>query len=292
MNVEQIIWEEPNRSGSPPLYITSGEPRFSTVTGVCWLDEFRFVANHQVGLKIALFDTRTGARPISKTDVPSRSDAITARPIAANTWEVVVSGCWDVTSYIYKLTICGQVEFERVGTVNHVDQSFCHGVSHGRNGDLCYAFHTGENPRIKIGAYSYGLPQPWGPRHVCYDPETCTYYAVAVSANASRTSYKKTGTSIWRLHQQSQSWEGLFILPDRHADSCGVYGGLLWFPDQKHNCVIGVALAKKRPPIVVDDNSFDFPHGLAVSNSGTLALTNYGSSSISLFNLNQFVDKA
>jgi hypothetical protein len=72
-----------------------------------------------------------------------------------------------------------------------------------------------------------------------------------------------------------------------HSDSCQVYQGKLWLPDQKGDRILGLCLKNEKPTLVVKGNCFDFPHGLGISSQGILAVTNYGNSSVALFDVSQ-----
>jgi hypothetical protein len=288
MKATQIFWKEPNRAKSPPLHIASSGERYSTLTGVFWIDEYRLIVNHRDGLRIALFDTRLGTEPVATTAIPHLSDDIAAKQIDENLWEVVVSGCWNVIYSKYHLKIEKEIKFQIISTYYHTDKTFCHGVAYGKNGDLCLAFHTGENPRIQIGNKTWILPRPWGARDVTYDSVNDKYYVIAVSANPQLESYNKTNTTIWVYDSKSDIWKINNLIEDMHSDSCQVYHGKLWFPDQKGDRVLGLCLNKEKPTLFVNGACFDFPHGLGISSKGLLAVTNYGDSSIALFDVSKF----
>lgn len=288
MKGSQIIWKEPNRAGSPPLHIASRGERFSTLTGVLWIDEFRLLVNHRDGLRIALFDIRHGAEPVAITAIPHLTDDIAAKQLDENLWEVVVSGCWNAIYSIYHMHVGKEIKFQIISTYYHKDKTFCHGVAYGKNGDLCLAFHTGENPRIQIANKTWILPKPWGARDVCYDPVSEKYYAIAVSANPQLKSYNKTSTSIWVYDSKSDNWQINNLIEEMHSDSCQVYQGKLWLPDQKADRILAICLKNEKPTLTIKSDCFDFPHGLGISSKGLLAVTNYGNSSVALFDVSQF----
>jgi len=71
-----IQWKEPNHRNDPPLHIAKSGERFSTVTGVSWLDDFRFVAAHRNGLAIAVFDIRLSEPLLKVQSIKHFSDAL------------------------------------------------------------------------------------------------------------------------------------------------------------------------------------------------------------------------
>jgi len=288
MKVSTFTWEEPNRGKAPPLHIASRSGRFSTITGVHWIDEFRFIANHRNGLRIALFDTRTGKEPLAIVPIPHLTDLITAKQLNNTTWEVAVSGCWEAIYSSYLLVISdSKVNFEFTSTKLHNDKTFCHGISYDAKGNLCLALHTGENPRIEVANKISKLPTPWGARDICDDVSNGTYYAVAVSENPSLKTYAKTSTSIWSKTAHSDHWQCIKTIDDMHTDSCQVYQNRLWLPDQKGDRILGIPLNKHKVPLVVKGDCFNFPHGLAISKKGILAVTNYGASNIVLTDISE-----
>ena len=58
------VWEEPNRANSPELHIGKSGGRYSTLTGVGWVDDQTFIVNHRCGLRMAVFDTNDAREPI------------------------------------------------------------------------------------------------------------------------------------------------------------------------------------------------------------------------------------
>jgi hypothetical protein len=288
MKTSTFAWEEPNRANTPPLHIASRGERFSTVTGIHWIDDFRFIVNHRNGLRIALFDTRSGKEPVATVPIPHLTDHIAAKQLSTATWEVAVSGCWDAIYSSYQLVISdSEVNFQLTSTKKHHDKTFCHGISYDANGNLCLALHTGENPRIEIANKIWKLPAPWGARDVCEDVSDGTYYAVAVSKNPSLAAYGQTSTSIWSKTVNSDHWRRIKTIDDMHSDSCQVYQSRLWLPDQKGDRILGVPLDQNKTPLAIKGSCFDFPHGLAISKKGILAITNYGASNIVLTDISE-----
>ena len=284
LNVKTVEWIEPNRANTPPLHIASRGDRYSTLTGVCWLDEFRFLVNHRSGLRLALFDLRIGGEPVAKIEIPHLTDDVAAKLVGDDCWEVGVTGCWDASYSLFHLD-AKKPQFSLVRTCPASGRNFCHGSAYDAFGNLCLAFSTGQTPRIQIAEKLFQLPPPWGPRGTCYDAERGIYYAVAVSNDPKRQSYKETSTSIWSYRPADGKWVGLIKLDDVHSDACDVYKDRLWISDQKGDRVIGVCLKRQHPPINIRSGQFSFPHGLAISKNGLLAVTNYGSSSVTFLDI-------
>ena len=280
-----IVWKEPNRAQTPPLHIASRGERYSTLTGAWWIDEYRIAVNHRSGLRIAIFDIRDASKPIVIAEIPHLSDDIAAKFITENYWEISVSGCWEEAYSVYKLVMKSEPEMSLQYTKHHKDRTFSHGVAYGKNGELCVAFHTGNNPRIEISDKAWKLPEPWGARDVCYDYENDKYYAIAVSHNPQKSSYQNTSTSVWTYEADIDDWKIASKISGVHSDACQVYRGRLWIPDQKGDRVFGLDLSQKSHPITLSGKCFNFPHGLAISDFGMLAVTNYGNSSITLMDI-------
>ncbi|MGH8040618.1 MAG: hypothetical protein ACREPN_01070 [Rudaea sp.] len=284
--MKTIPWKEPNRRNTPPLHISSHGERFSTATGVWWLDENRFVVNHRSGLRMALFDLREGDTAVAIAPIPHLSDDIAARKIREETWEIAVSGCWDCAYSLHHLSMQGSPEFRLIDTKPAPDRTFCHGVAYDAAGKLWLAFHTGDDPRIEAEGVVSRLPAPWGARDVCIDEDSGHVYCVAVSKNPTTTAYSQVTTSIWRYDAAANSWSMVHAIENVHSDACRIYAGKIWLPDQASDRVLGIDLQGRTPPTIIQDKYLDFPHGLDVSNSGILAVANYGNSSIVLYDLN------
>jgi len=234
---------------------------------------------------MGIFDLRSRSGPIEVFELPHLVDDVASKPIGKNIWEVAVSGCWAAVSSIFHVQLNETLKFEHKVTKTHTDRTFSHGVRYDAVGRLCIALHTGVNPRILVADEVFYLPYPWGPRCVCYAEPIKTYFAVAVSANPKLEEYKQTSTSIWCLGDSSSNWEMRYEIDGAHSDACEVYQNRIWFPDQKNDRVLGICLENKHEPIVLSGKCFDFPHGLSISSAGTLAVTNYGNSSVVLIDL-------
>lgn len=284
-----IKWEEPNRAQTKPLHISDRGTRYSTLTGITWLDESRYLVAHRSGLRVALFDLSLNNELIMTFELPHLVDDIASRQTSLNTWEVVVSGCWEEISSIFDLNLQDTPKLTFKGSRHHTERTFSHGVRYDNTGNLCCALHTGENPRIMIGQEIYHLPKPWGSRCVCYSQHTDTFYAVAVSSNPQLKEYKKVETSVWSLNSSIDEWKMVFLIQGMHSDACEVYDNRIWLPDQKLDRVLGICLNKARKPIILKGKIFDFPHGLSISSKGILAVTNYGNSSITLIDLSVII---
>ena len=287
--IETISWEEPNRANTAPLHIGGSGERFSTLTGVWWLDEQRLVVNHRSGLRLALFDLAEENPKIGSVEIGHLTDDVAALQLSDNDWEIAVSGCWATAYSLFSMQDKrgenGGITFSVKESCAHKFKDFCHGVAYDSAGRLCLSFHTGENPRVEIGEEDYKLPAPWGARDLCFDLVTNCHYAVAVSANPRRSSYKDVMTTIWVLENNAVEWHILCGIENVHSDTCDVYGGRIWLPDQLGDRVLGINLLSGAIEVILTGESLDFPHGLSVSKGGRLAIANYGSSAIGIIDI-------
>jgi hypothetical protein len=110
-----ITWNEPNRAQTKPLHIANRGARFSTLTGVTWLDNHRYLVAHRSGLRIALFSTQKINQPIKTFELPHLVDDISSKRIDQENWEVIVSGCWDTVSTTFHLHIGTEISFKTIG---------------------------------------------------------------------------------------------------------------------------------------------------------------------------------
>ncbi len=288
--VGSVRWEEPNRSEESPLHIAARGQRESTITGVAWLDEYRFVANHRNGKRVALFDLRAPRNPVAAAELPNLTDNVDVRPVSPGLWEVVTSDCWRGAFTKLLLTDAGQPSFELLETVWKNDRTFCHGANYGPDGRLWLAMNVGRRPRIECyGERSWALPAPWGARGICFDPLSGRPYALANSSNPKKQSYSEVDVSIWTLSPDKDDWVPCARLEHTHADCGAIYKGRLWLNDQHGDRVLGLDLSRREKPILLQGD-FSFPHGVAISPAGILAVTNYGSSSITFIDLSSVPD--
>lgn len=281
----QIKWDEPNRENAPPLHIANRGTRYPTLTGVAWLSEFEYVVAHRCGLRLAVFDIRLGKEVVCIALTPHRADDVAAKKVGLNKWEIAISGCYEAVYTTYSLELGSIKRFRLCQTIWSKSFTFSHGVRYDPFGNLCISLHTGEDPRIEIAEKVWHLPSPWGVRNVCFDSINQDYYAVAVSQNPQLEQYGDIATSIWILDKNKDFWSQKWVLRDVHSDDCDIFDERIWLSDQKGDRMVGICLADKRQPASITGDCFDFPHGIAISKSGMLAVTNYGNSSVVIFDL-------
>jgi hypothetical protein len=304
--IKQIVWLEPNRANTPPLHIAKHGQRYSTLTGVWWLDKTRFLVNHRSGLRLALFDLDQGQEPVVTGDIPHLTDDIALRKDSATDWTIAVSGCWAASASILRLKLEDKPRISFLATRPSRDASFCHGVGYDAAGDLWLAFHTGVDPRIEVDGTTWHLrkpwarkeswkfpkipgkgrlwrlPAPWGARKVFFDPHSGVAYAVTVSNNPKKKSYEHAATSIWSM-TDGREWKHLKTVENMHSDAGAVFEGKLWLPDQMNDRLVALDMKSYEIAEELKDNTLDFPHGLHISPNGRIAVTNYGNSSISIY---------
>lgn len=277
MDVRVVTWTEPNRAKTPPLHIAARGARYSSLTGVWWLDDRWFVVNHRSGLRVALFDRAHLSAPVAVAAIPHLTDAVTAARVGDGQWDVAVSGCWACQYSIFRLTL-DPPTFTLRQTKAHAVKSFAHGVCYDGDGQLWVSFNTGQTPRVECGAFSWPFEAPWGPRDVAVD-RAGVVYAVATAGNPQRTPYPETAASVWRL--AGLQWERIAHVPMAHTDAGDIYGSRIYLNDQQGDVVVVVDIASGA---VVERlaSGYSFPHGLRISPSGCLAVTNYGTSQVVL----------
>ncbi len=282
-----IRWEEPNRRNTPPLHIASRGTRISTLTGVTWLDESRFVVNHRSGERVALFDLRCGESPVAVGELPHLTDGISAHRLSEHEWEIAVSGCWDAVHSRLVLRTKPAPSFSLLETRPAADRTFCHGLRYDPEGRIWLALSTGEDPRIEIDREGrcWRLPAPWGARDVCFDPDSGAAWAVAVSNVPQLSAYRETAVGVWVMGAGDSTFALVRTFEGLHADACRVHSGRLWFACQRNDRVLGFELSGREPDLVLQGLDLDFPHGVDVSPTGMLAVTNYGTSTVTLVDL-------
>lgn len=284
-------WEQPNRALTPVLHIADRGARYSTLTGVSWLNEFQYLVAHRSGLSLGFFDLREKSGPLKVFALPHLTDDIACKPVGYQTWEVTVSGCWEAISSTFEFALIDGPELHQKSKRAHSERTFSHGVRYDQKGELCLALHTGVDPRIELSQKVFRLPHPWGARCVCFDPQNQAYFAVAVCANPKPEKYDHTSTSVWSLEAGATEWKMIYTIDNAHSDACEIYRNRIWLPDQKNDRVLGICLENTHKPIALKAKCFDFPHGLSISSQGTMAVTNYGNSSVVLVDVNELLQK-
>jgi hypothetical protein len=243
---------------------------------------------------MAMFDLDTGDQPLHMAETPHPTDDVAATKVDQDRWLVAVSGCWASAYSLYEL---GPRGFELLETVResklaplmqgplHRFRTFSHGVSYGPDGDLVIAYHSGAKPRIVSVSQgkTWRLPSPWGPRDTCFDDDG-TLYAVADTADASLNAYRQTSAAVWKL--VGAEFKLLAESPGAHFDAAATYNGRLYANNQHDDNVSVVDLESGQQLDPIEDAAFSFPHGVDVSSDGMLAVTNYGTSTVVLRDLN------
>ena len=279
-----IIWEQPNRANTPELQIGRSGGRYSTLTGVWWLDSRRYIVAHRSGLKIAVFSTDDMNCPQWTADIDHLSDDIAAKRLNSKKWEISISGCWSCIYSRYELSFETSFEIEKLEVVKSKTSDFCHGVAYDTNGQLCHSIHTGVDPRVTIADKVYRLRAPWGVRDLCHDPYRKRYVAIAVSSNPRRRVYNGVKSSIWTCDEVGSKWSCLAVYDGVHSDAIDIWGEHIWIPDQLGDRLLALKAETGEIDYIVSGDCIDFPHGIGISSQGTIAVTNYGSSSVLLVN--------
>lgn len=284
--VGYAVWEEPNRANTKPLHIGKSGQRYSTLTGVWWLDRSTMIVAHRSGLRVGVFDTGHFAGPVWVGEVGHLTDDIAARPTGHGSWEVAVSGCWECIFSKFKLerTVGAEPEWALtpLDGLRSPAKDFCHGVAYDGQGRLCWSIHTGTTPRFAIGDAVHSLPAPWGVRDICHDRKAGRYLAIAVSKSPKQAAYDDVMTTIWSYSDPAKGWKCLTTLVGVHSDALDVWGGQIWIPDQLGDRLLAIDAANGQITAIFSGDCLDFPHGLGISEDGLIAVTNYGSSSVVL----------
>jgi hypothetical protein len=286
-----VVWEEPNRAATPPLHIGKSGERYSTLTGVWWLDPATMVVAHRSGQRIGVFDTNRFSAPVMIGALDHLTDDVAARPVDDGVWEIAVSGCW---ACIYsRFTLRRQAPAEwtvaPLETKTSPTKDFCHGVAYDAAGQLCWSIHTGTSPRFAIGPTLHRLPAPWGVRDLCEDPARGRHLAIAVSKNPKSKAYDNVVSTIWSHSSPARGWKCLAALPGVHSDAIDVWGEHIWIPDQLSDRLMAIDAVTGEIAAIYTGACLDFPHGLGISPEGVMAVTNYGSSSVVLLDARTMV---
>jgi hypothetical protein len=73
--------------------------------------------------------------------------------------------------------------------------------------------------------------------------------------------------------------------PGAHYDCAAIYNDRLYATNQHDDNIPVFDLKSETLIDVIEDEAFNFPHGIDISSSGILAVSNYGTSSIVLRDL-------
>lgn len=276
-----IYWELPNRRDDHPLHISTHGTRYSTVTGVSWLDENSFVGAHRNGLSIGYFNLLSEKPLICEIDIHHMPDKISAKKISSGLFELAVSGSWECEASIYLLNTTEACKIHKIDTLVNQSLTFSHGVYYSPHGELLICFSSGEDPRISIGKQVIYLPKPFGPRDIYWCAAIKKYFIVGVSENPKTDSYQDVRTGIWTYHHSGKI-ELFKLLEGIHSDSICVYGDYLYLTDQGHHRIILIN-SRTDEHYNITSNHIQFPHDIKISDRGKIAVANYGNSSITIF---------
>ena len=125
-----------------------------------------------------------------------------------------------------------------------------------------------------------------------HDPDRQRYLAVAVSANPKRTAYSGVKTSIWTCPEGGSKWICLAVYDNVHSDALGVWREHIWLPDQLSDRLLALNADTGAVEHIFSGDALDFPHGVAVSPTGVVTVTNYGSSSVVLADADRLTGQA
>lgn len=281
--VKFTVWNEPNRASSLNVHIGQSGSRESTLTGAGWLDDETVFIAHRCGLRLGIFRMGTDDGPLWSAEIDFQTDIAAVTKLDENTWEAAVSGCWECLYERYELKriLQGSDEYSLrvLERKNHEKRDFCHGVGYDKHQNLGYSLSIGKDPRFIVEKRVFRLPYPWGVRDLYYDEARRAYFVIAVSKAPKLKSYGNVKASLWRMAENQDSWACLGVYDNVQGDGLAVWGGLVWFSDQIGNRLLAANAATGDLELICTGNAFDFPHGVAISSKGLLAVTNYGNSS-------------
>lgn len=278
------FWKLPNRRNDAPLHISLQGTRYSTVTGVTWLDDHSFVAAHRNGLSIGYFNLQLKYPLICQIQIHHMPDKIAAKKITKDLFEIAVSGSWEYAASLYHLKIDNTPSITHIDDIISSNLSFSHGVHYGSDGNLGICFSTGDSPRITLGEDTIFLPTPFGPRDICWCNTKNVYYVVGVSENPKQHSYDSVRTGIW-TYNLDKNLELVKFLDGIHSDSITTYQDYIFLTDQGSHRIISINLISGQQKFITSDY-IQFPHDIGISKSGRVAIANYGNDSILSFSLN------
>jgi hypothetical protein len=279
------FWNLPNHRNDAPLHISSQGTRYSTVTGVAWLDDNSFVAAHRNGLSIGYFNLQSKNPLICQIEIHHMPDKIAAKKITNDLFEIAVSGSWECAASLYHLRISETPSISHIDTIISPDLIFSHGVHYGPDGNLDICFSAGIDPRITLNGESIFLPPPFGPRDLSYCSIRQRYFVVGVSENPKHQSYQGMQTGIWTFTKKREP-ELIKFFENVHSDSCTLYQYDLYLTDQGSHRIISINLLNGQQKFITSEY-IQFPHDISISQGGHVAIANYGNDSILTFSLNR-----
>lgn len=291
MLIQRLTWnpDYPRRS---PLYVGQ-RGRESTLTGVAWLNESVLLLAHRDAKSIAVVELDTG-KIVASHQGEYMPDLLDVRRISKGRWKAMASNCWEArySEYtIHNVNTDWRVTLDAV--VAHDDRSFCHGANYDKKtGDRILSFHTGERPRVEMGSATFPFPKPWGPRSVIQDSTTGRIFAITVSMLPSTAKYERVDTAIFEYLDIERRWSPLFKVDSMHADSGVACGNFILLNNQYSDRLELFDLSLKRPSRASISMGLSFPHAVALSDRGRVAVTNYGTSEVVIIMAKEIVSAA
>lgn len=282
-------------------YFVGDRKRLATATAVKFVDNTRLVAANTVGLYLVLIDFDLKKRRFKIIDeqetIFDNKHTIVDLLDYDGKGNILSSNCDMQSASIYELK-GNSLQHKSDIKVDKKIGGFTHGAKYlPWNTDIICLAKTTNCPGLifverSSGQVRYILDNaPWLPKDVCFPAENeIIIISSAVPARkdlkddrfGSRYMSKITWISLdpkLRDHQIITE----VLVNNCHVDGCHFYRDMVIFPNQ-HLDKVHVYKAKnyKIKPYF-DISGYNFPHGIDVdSDSGLLAVTNYGDNSISI----------
>lgn len=289
-NPQTIIWKEENLHNCRELHIGGSGERIATVTGVTWLTNSILIAAHHCSGKIGFFDITTN-KCLSTIEINTRTDDVCVKK-SKNKFLISCSATWSGEQVLIEglITDTG-IKTSKPKLIEASDKSFSHGVFFVGN-IPSIAFHTGEFPRIQINQDILTLPEGFLPTTGYWDQEHNALYACANKFLPSTLANEiVTEASIWLYSMEMMAPRHELTIPKCHIDKCQIRHNYIWFNNQYENSVVGVNLKDYKERVELKNPMINFPHGIEINDNGVMAVANYKSESIFLFDLDSLLKK-
>ena len=289
-DVTLIPWSEPNNFEYKDLHVGDRGSRLATITGVTWLTRSILVAAHHCSGKIGIFNLNNDKVPIKTININTRTDDVTCRWVDSQNFLISCSATWSGEQVLIKGSLIdNSLNLGNPQLIKNLDHSFSHGTFFiGTEPGIC--FSTGEFPRIQIGDKIITLPLGNLPTTAFYEDKSSLLYICANKYPASQENIQvPSEATIWRFNMSNNILDYICSIDQCHVDKCQIFYGCLWINNQYRDNVTAVNLANPENQLVIKHDSIDFPHGLEINNNGILAVSNYKSECISIFDLKSMI---
>lgn len=292
MPYQKIRIEQSNRANHSVLFVANRE-RLATATGVIFIDTSRMIAMHLVGQSMHLLEY--DSNDFSSKQIDCIDTVFNGEPTISDLLDfdgsetVLASNFRACSGTLYKVNGNKLVHFRDLPLPEGSGR--CHGARFYDQRTACLTTDANKLFFIDVSSAEVvtEIDTPFYIKDLCFVDDQIVVAAFALGApNHQEASSYASGLLYLSLNVARSELiviDTIFLRPCAFDAICiDKNTGRLYVTDQFGDRLIVAEVRDKKLAIVGEIGGFNFPHGIGIDGN-TMAVTNYGDSTVSILNI-------